>query len=129
MCGPVPIGEKCKIEKADIHDWIDSDTCPALVPALIELSEIRIPPVAGTTGLSDFYASHQTDLTIEGMPQPSPGGYARLPRNSALQRVSITEQHGYFRNWWTRTDAALKPCWTQTMPVFRDDEIAPHLRR
>lgn len=127
-CGTKSPQGFCQTVKTFTYGWIDSDTCPQLIPALQELAAIPIPPFAGTDGLSEFYVTHQPMLTIEGFPQPSPGGFARSPRTSTLWRVSVSEQLGFFRNWWDKPRAAIEPCWTPAAPVIDGKPLWAKLR-
>jgi len=108
------------------HDWIDSDQCPALVSALERLSRISIPPFAGATNIQSFWASHATDLKIEGRPVAVKSLSNPLV-NMTITRISIEEQIGPFHEWWKETGVALKACWQEDAPSFDGARIIQRL--
>lgn len=118
---------RCTRSDVTKHNWIDSDTCPALVTALDELAKIQIPPFAGTRAIFEFAMSHTPVLTIEGLPRHSRPGLEPRYGGTTLERIRVSEQVGYFREWWDRTEAALKPCWRDAAPNYGGKPVQARL--
>ncbi len=115
-CGARSPQGGCRGTEARSHTWIDGDTCPALAVALGELGEIQMPPFAGTREIGVFVTDHTPYLTIEGRPKSLKRAVHPRYHWSTLERISIREQEGFFRQWWDKTEAALKPCWQAVAP-------------
>lgn len=127
-CAARPREERCLLATTRSYGWVDSDTCPTLIAALDALGAIPIPPFAGTMGLTEFSLSHTSDLTIEGPPKFARPGANRRPPYTTLARVTVHGRVGFFRNWWDKSETALKPCWTSRTPFIDGKIVEAQLR-
>lgn len=126
-CGARNAQGRCAKTEVRIHDWIDSDRCPAVVPALARLAQIQVPSFAGARNIHSLWSDHATHLRIEGTPVPV-GSTVDARVNMTITRISIEEQIGPFHQWWKETDVALKPCWREAAPGFGGETVVGRLR-
>jgi hypothetical protein len=115
-CGTKSPEGHCRELVVHSRDWIDSDSCSALVPALDALAGLQVPSFAGSSGITEFWSDHATELTIIGRPKSVKS--ATVPRfgRTTTALVMIREQFGIFHEWWEKTEEALNGCWREAAP-------------
>ena len=111
-CGTRSADGSCQATKTKTRDWIEGASCPKLAEALRALSIIPLPSFADPDAFQFSSVSDISLLTVEGWPHAA-GPIADRPWQ---QHLSISEYTGPFRAWWTKTEEAVKPCWSPNAP-------------
>lgn len=114
-CKESQAGVAC-MQNLTVHNWIDSDTCPQLAPALRALTGIRPPAFTDPDNPTNWWASDVPLLTIEGWPKVDWPKDPLHPVGSTAAKVSVSVYDGDYRNWWEATKKALQLCWKSEAP-------------
>jgi hypothetical protein len=105
-CGRRSASGACEAIGSQIHDWIDSRSCPNARAALEALPDIPVPSFKRRDSLY-MTVSDTPLLTIEGTPEQA---------QSTAQHLLISEFTGPHRIWWETTEKALSACWQREAP-------------
>jgi hypothetical protein len=101
-CGAKSPSGGCSAINRSVHDWIDGDSCPALVQSLWELAKL---PIGGFASPEETDRTTVTDTPfteVTASPARATGWGATL---------KLGAFSGPIVDWWTQTELQLKPCW------------------
>lgn len=101
-CGANSASAGCSATNRSVHDWIDGDSCPALVQSLRDLANL---PIGGFASPEETDRTTVTDTPfteVTGSPARATGWGATL---------KLGASSGPIVDWWTQTEQQLKPCW------------------
>ncbi len=100
-CGRSEPGKGCIATSQIDHDWVDSATCPALVPSLNDLAQLPIPGFAPPASVNFSFASDSSFVEVTGSPRGQAGIGARIAYGEYIDPVA---------SWWRHAQINLQPC-------------------